>query len=197
MNYNPVNLPNEEMYYRASRFSESLSLMGYAVKYTPCLSFELNNQGDPVNMQYGERVDTFISILELNRLTLEKRGWITEDTPIVADISEILFKPYLEYRNSDRTDKDVSEFLLPIGRYSLIEIPYKFATDEYSAYRVMDIYADDTRPMIWECKLAPVRGQTDADTTTPEVDHYRTNQIGKVMILDESGDDTETLENFK
>lgn len=197
MNYNPVNLNSAELYYRASRFSESLSLMGYAVKYTPCLSYKLNVQGDPSDMVYGETVDTFISIIELNKLTLEKRGWITEGTPIVADISEILFKQYLESRNSLTGEVNLDEFIISVGRYSIIQIPYKFATNEYSSYRVMDIYADDTRPLIWECQLAPIRGQTDADSKTEEVENYISNKIGSVMILDEDGDDTETLDSFK
>ena len=198
VNYNPINLDNREAFYRASRFSESFGLLGYEVTYTPCISYKLNNQGDPTDLKYGAPVKTFISIVTLNQVTLEKRGWITEETPIVADISEIVFPLYVKWRDEDNSNpKNVDDFLIPITRYSLIRIPYQLQKLGEVDYAIMDIYGDDTRPMVWECKLAPVRDLTDANPTEEGKQVYRTNEIGKVSILDKDGDDSETLEDFK
>lgn len=198
VNYNPVLLPNPETFYRASRFSETFTLLGYPVKITPCLSYELNAQGDPHNMQYGEEVNTFIAINELSKVSLEKRGWITEETPIVADISEIKFAQYVEWRDTMDSDMTkIEHFLLPIRRYSIIKIPYKLQTLGESIYTIMDIYGDDTRPLVWECRLAPVRNMTDAKPETIEPDQYREKQVGLVGMLNEAGDDSAKLEDFK
>lgn len=198
VNYNPINLNNREAFYRASRFSESFGLLGYEVTYTPCISYNLNNQGDPSDLKYGEPVKTFVSLVSLNQVTLEKRGWITEDTPIVADLSEILFPQYQKWRDVDNQNPEkIEDFLIPITRYSLLKIPYQLQKLGEVDYAIMDIYGDDTRPMVWECKLAPVRDLTDADPSKPGAQLYRDNTIGKISILNKDGDDTESLEDFK
>ena len=198
VNYNPINLNNSESYYRASRISESFNLMGYEVTITPCLSYKLNNQGDPTDLKYGDPVKTFISLLSLSQVTLEKRGWITETNPIVADISEVIFHKYKQWRDEEDQDpQKIDNFLMPITRYSIVNIPYMMQKLGDVNYVIMDIYGDDTRPLVWECQLAPVRDLTDADPTKEGTQLYRTNEIGKVAILNEEGDDTESLEDFR
>ena len=97
--------------------------------------------------------------------------------------------------DSDMTK--IEHFLLPIRRYSIIKIPYKLQTLGESIYTIMDIYGDDTRPLVWECRLAPVRNMTDAKPETIEPDQYREKQVGLVGMLNEAGDDSAKLEDFK
>lgn len=197
VNYNPINLSNMESYYRASRFAESFALLGYAITYTPCIEYTLDARGDPTNIEYGEPIQTYMSIVTLNQVTLEKRGWITEDTPIIADLSEVIWSKYLEWKSAGNDENRSDSFLLPITRYSIIEIPYQLDKLGRAEYAVMDIYGDDTRPLVWECRLAPVRNLSDADDSVIGEQLARRNEVGKIGIIDEEGDDSVSMESFK
>lgn len=170
VNFNTFGMKGKEFYYRASRISESLNMHGVPIVYTPSSKYDTDINNDP-NPEYLDPVDTFVRFVDLPRTTLEKRNWISEgEDPIVVEISSIIFSKYLEWRSKGSNLEETDDFIVPVSRWSLVELPYKMFADGSNLYRVTNVQGLTTRPFVWECKLAPQRMKTDMIPETIETE---------------------------
>lgn len=200
-NFNLFNLGDKEYYYRSSRYAEANWLQGVPVIYTPALGYDTDVNNDPIP-KYGDPIQIYVLFLQMSKATLEKKNWITEgESALELDLSAIHFPRYKKWRNEGSDLNKVDEFLIPVGRYSKIKMPYKMTSSGSNDYTVMNIQGDAVRPLIWQCQIAPQRQQTDIKPETSEIDtslnpQSDSNLSTSLLRMEEEDNDT-TIEDKK
>lgn len=168
--FNLFDLKDKEYYYRASRYAEANWLQGIPVRYTPCIGYDTDVNNDPIP-KFADPVMIHIILVQLTKATLEKHHWISEgEDALGIDLSAINFPAYKKWRDEGSDTDKVDDFLIPIGRYSKIELPYKMVSSGDNDYSIMNIIGDAVRPLIWQCQIAPIRQQVDLKPSTEAID---------------------------
>jgi len=111
--------------------------------------------------RYYPPVRSRVVFEENPRAVLKQLNWLAEDEEM---------NPLLTYVLTEDFNRDK----LKIARGCIIEIPYSMDEGGTQKFIVTEMRGDSIRPLIWICKLAPYREQTDVNPDTAGVEERRT-----------------------